>query len=946
MTGRKPWLRADPRRLAEYVPTGAERLLGFSGNRLDLQVQGGVRTLAAAIYEALLQAAIQYDLEQYIPSEDHQYIRSPEEILGTAPQRGTCLDLSVLFAGLCLDSRLIPIMVVLEDHALVALSTTHLLDEWSAPSRAGGAAFLDPILADQADWLVGQVDSGNLIAVECTGFARSESLSRDLNGHPETVGRVDGVMTFDRAVAAGAEQLRRRTLRFAIDLAVARFKWNYESDSPVQQFGFAQNHSEDASFNPERGIARSLRRTPAFAFQPGRLYLPFPNGSIFGDDVCIHDGKYFAASYSGLGAASKAVAWHRVLHPSDQLHDKIYELFGSFAYRVGQVHSARLDQLHRPLDDISDFKDKWPLALTDKALVIEPKTTEKVILRSDENRIQKQRIVAEARKFLDIYGVALSEDYSQLLLYMDALKQYRTLRVSLNVASPASLRVICDREIDAIVRLAAFSDDDGKHILKTLSSEYDVQALEKYMAHPSANLARAAVDSMTALQFLYLMSRSKGSDNSFLERLTVRFYEKPPTVRGAVTENEIAYVATERWQPGMMGHLFIHRRTNDPAFFDSTLTRIGNEIDDMMPREVALADAMSELKEVALEDLSKAAADESVHSVDRTTIRDWIRSIPGFAPLKGETNIEAFERLTNLRGEIRKTFALSFERLDRNYERTIVPRVTNPRRAAMEENMGPADVVIITVKNMEREAICRYFKFGSDNRRNRDGDIYWVGHVPVNKERDCRVVVVQCPDQANHNAALATAKAINAWSPQFILLVGIAGRTRLGAALGDVVVGESIYYFERGKVTPQGKLPEPVMFQGSKELLENVRTMADPFADGGFASKRPDDSNTLPQILFGVIASGEKVVADEMFRDELASFHHKLLAIEMEGYGFALANWQSMEKAPYLVIRGICDDATMAEDNIWQPYAADAAAFVATRLVLDFISLRGLRRLP
>jgi hypothetical protein len=261
MTERKPWLRTDPRRLAEYVQTRAERLLGFNRNRLDLQTQGGVRTLAAAIYEALLEADIQYDLEQYILSEDHQYIRSAEEILGAAPRRGTCLDLSVLFAGLCLDNRLIPILVVLEDHALVAISATHLLDEWSAPGRAGGAAFLEPILVDQAGWLARQVNCGNLIAVECTGFARSESLSRECDGNPETGGRVGGVMTFDRAVAAGAEQLRgRRALRFAVDLAVARFKWNYESISPIQQFGNARDHHTGARFGPELGITRSFQR--------------------------------------------------------------------------------------------------------------------------------------------------------------------------------------------------------------------------------------------------------------------------------------------------------------------------------------------------------------------------------------------------------------------------------------------------------------------------------------------------------------------------------------------------------------------------------------------------------------------------------------------------------------------------------------------------------------
>src|SRR5271166_1583369 len=84
MTARWSWLCDDAYGLARYVPTEAQRLLKLGINRLDLQKHGGVRALAAAIYEALVRAEIQYDLEEYTSEEYHQNIRTPEEILGAA----------------------------------------------------------------------------------------------------------------------------------------------------------------------------------------------------------------------------------------------------------------------------------------------------------------------------------------------------------------------------------------------------------------------------------------------------------------------------------------------------------------------------------------------------------------------------------------------------------------------------------------------------------------------------------------------------------------------------------------------------------------------------------------------------------------------------------------------------------------------------------------------
>jgi len=98
---------------------------------------------------------------------------------------------------------------------------------------------------------------------------------------------------------------------------------------------------------------------------------------------------------------------------------------------------------------------------------------------------------------------------------------------------------------------------------------------------------------------------------------------------------------------------------------------------------------------------------------------------------------------------------------------------------------------------------------------------------------------------------------------------------------------------------------------------------------------RPDGTSGEPHIHFGVIASGEKVVADEAVRDEIASGHRKIKAIEMEGYGFGRAIWQSFDRVRHLVIKSISDRANINKDDEWRQYAATCAASFARHFLLD-----------
>jgi hypothetical protein len=231
------WSKAEPLRLARYATPDAMRWFDGKINYDDLSSQpGGLFETVRAIYNALRerQALINYAPEKYHYLEPFQEIRTPAEILGD-PHEGTCLDLALLFSGLCLGHNLLPVLIVLDGHALAAVSLKNRLPEWNR-NRAGRDLFegedsqVKGLLAswqqEQCERFYQLVNSEVFLPIECTGLAHSQRLGQQQPPFPESLGRQDdGTMTFERAIEGGREQLNlqdKRPFQFALDIAIAQ----------------------------------------------------------------------------------------------------------------------------------------------------------------------------------------------------------------------------------------------------------------------------------------------------------------------------------------------------------------------------------------------------------------------------------------------------------------------------------------------------------------------------------------------------------------------------------------------------------------------------------------------------------------------------------------------------------------------------------------------------
>lgn len=216
------WPKGNEKALAGYASVTTAHVVRLASPTADVVAKGSYRDVVRELYEAFLKLDIRWSREMYHPDEAVQEIRPPHAIMRGAGD-GTCLDLAVLMAGAALGKELLPVVVVLNGHALLAVSNrTGRRDAGSSKRRMReGDVFVDGVAKGEAAAaaLRKLVEAGEYTLVECTGFARAaEALD---SRTPEGRGRDAGIMPFARAAEAGREQLdvKGRDVAFAIDVA-------------------------------------------------------------------------------------------------------------------------------------------------------------------------------------------------------------------------------------------------------------------------------------------------------------------------------------------------------------------------------------------------------------------------------------------------------------------------------------------------------------------------------------------------------------------------------------------------------------------------------------------------------------------------------------------------------------------------------------------------------
>jgi nucleoside phosphorylase len=258
----------------------------------------------------------------------------------------------------------------------------------------------------------------------------------------------------------------------------------------------------------------------------------------------------------------------------------------------------------------------------------------------------------------------------------------------------------------------------------------------------------------------------------------------------------------------------------------------------------------------------------------------------------------------------------------------------NDTGAVGEDSDSRIDFVLVTALPEERDAVLG--KLLGHSRlppAHDDTRTYYRANLAVTfPDRSIgsyRVIVMCLPGMGRVPAATATADAIRRWHPRYIVLVGIAGGIAArNVAIGDILISSQVVDYSLQKLTPEGPDVRWEVHRADARLLDACNNFRGDRWQELILTKRPGRGR--PNRHFGPIASGDKVIA---FGDVLAKYQGvwtKLLGVEMEAGGVAMAAFQSADRPGFFMVRGVSDlaDENKGSSDVekWRPYACDVAA--------------------
>ena len=211
------------------------------------------------------------------------------------------------------------------------------------------------------------------------------------------------------------------------------------------------------------------------------------------------------------------------------------------------------------------------------------------------------------------------------------------------------------------------------------------------------------------------------------------------------------------------------------------------------------------------------------------------------------------------------------------------------------------------------------------------------------------VAVVAVFSRYGKVAAAATVTQLLASYPVTRLIFGgVAGGARPGLAIGDIVVATDLVQhdmdasplFPRYEVPLLGKARFATDPELRAQLLEAARLFVEHDLDSQVApGERAYFKMTAPQVVQGLVASGDKFFAS---RNEVEDLRQRLPAVccvEMEGA--AVAQVCDEYGIPFAVVRTISDSADENSVHDFPRFAREIARHYSKGVLLRYLSVRG-----
>ncbi len=237
-------------------------------------------------------------------------------------------------------------------------------------------------------------------------------------------------------------------------------------------------------------------------------------------------------------------------------------------------------------------------------------------------------------------------------------------------------------------------------------------------------------------------------------------------------------------------------------------------------------------------------------------------------------------------------------------------------------------VLLVTVTEIETRAVrdVGQREYGLTFKRHVVGD---KTYYDLGKSGGVHLYLVQSEMGASGpgSSLLTVSEGIQVLKPSAVIMVGIAfGFNADKLSIGDILVSQSLQSYEQQRLGsgPDGRL---IVLPRGDRASATIR-LIDRFRSGVL------DWSGSAHVHFGLVLSGEKLVDNKEFRDQLRALFPEALGGEMEGTGlYAVAQ---RYKKDWILVKAVCDWADGNKGANKQANQTQAATNAA-RFVLHVI---------
>lgn len=269
----------------------------------------------------------------------------------------------------------------------------------------------------------------------------------------------------------------------------------------------------------------------------------------------------------------------------------------------------------------------------------------------------------------------------------------------------------------------------------------------------------------------------------------------------------------------------------------------------------------------------------------------------------------------------------------------------------MENGLQQCDICIVCALTEEAEAVRNEFSarcqvIFEKAISARSGYVYY--HTTIQNQQDeALTILLSCQTYPGPIETIDHLNSLlNEFQPRFVAMTGICAGDKLKVQLGDLIVAEYAYHYEEGKVEKarDGTVtlhPAANTYGPAKRILQyahNLKTWQQAVAERQRLKRKRTRKNTAePQCFIAPMASGMAVRGDNPF-SMLQQQQRKTLALDQEAAAFYKTLHEEFSHIFSLVVKGVCDHADSAKNDMYHEEAAHASAIYLLSFIQEYVT--------